>query len=209
MSRKNHVIQLVPLTYKTSSDIDTIEEGTPRQVLAEKKSVNRMEFYPAMANGLRPELSFVLWSVEYHNEPRLFYNGTMYEVIRTHSQDEQHIELVCQPLEWVQTGLSRLRDVVEIWYNDLSQQNSMGEQKPTPEKLFTLPAQIIYEGGGTTDVHGVIQTHNVAKVMLKYRTGITSAMFVKIQGQRWDIRYIEDPYHRHETLILTVERVVL
>lgn len=205
--RKKYIVQLISLAYKINEGGDNIQEEMTRQVFANKKSVNRKEFYPAYANGLRPEVTFVLWAAEYQDEPRLLCNGTIYEIIRTHTQGEREIELVCQSLRLVQTGLSRLRDQVEIWVNDLSQQNSMGEQKAIPKRKYTLSAQITYEGGSTTDAHGVVQTTNVAKVTIIYRADITSDQFLLIQGQRWDIRYIEDPYHRHETLVLTVERV--
>ncbi|MFD3271516.1 phage head closure protein [Paenibacillus dendritiformis] len=208
MRRRKYPIQLLPLLYVAGGDTDTIEEGKPRDVLADRKSVNRSEFYPAFANGLRPEVAFTIWSAEYEDEPRLTYNGIAYEIIRTHTgKDEREIELVCQPLDLVKTGLSRLRDTIEIWHNT-SKENSMGEQSPAPERLYTLPAQIVYKGGGTNEVDGVIETANAASITIKYRAGITSDMFVIIGGKRWDIRFIEDPYHRHETLILSVERVV-
>ncbi|MBU7320280.1 phage head closure protein [Paenibacillus oleatilyticus] len=207
--RRKYPIQLIPLTYVTGSDTDMVSEGTRRSILADRKSINRSEFYPAFANGLRPEVAFVVWTYEYANEPRLSYNGMDYEIIRTHTgEDEREIELICQPLSLVQTGLSRLRDSVEIWYNT-TVKNSMSEKSPRKERLFTLPAQVEFVGGGTANVSGrVIETTNNAKVTIRYREGIRPDMFLMIAGQRYDIRYIEDPYNRHETLTLHTERVV-
>lgn len=208
--KRNKLIALIPLEYNNGSCIDTVTEGTRRNVWAGQKSIRQSEFYQAFANGLRPEITFILRSIDYNNEPRLAWGDVDYEIVRTFtSKDERELELICQPLDLIKTGLSRLRDTIEIWHNTIVE-NSMGEKSPSTALLYTLPAHIEYKGGGsgTTGASDTIvtETTNNATVIIKYREGITSAMFLKINEERWDIRFIEDPYNRHETLILHVER---
>ena len=40
---------------------------------------------------------------------------------------------------------------------------------------------------------------------IRYRKGVTPDMWMEIQGQRYEILYILDPYLRHETLELFCE----
>jgi len=207
--RRKYPIQLIPLSYVTGADLDSVESGTPRPVLADRKSAKMSEFYPALANGLRPEVVFTIWAFEYKDEPRLTAEGKTYEIIRTYTgKDEREIELVCQTLDLVQTGLSRLRDTVEIWHIVFSE-NSLGKRVAGSERFATVPAEIEYAGGNTGNPAGdVIETTNRLTVKIKYREGIRPDMFLMIGGQRYDIQYIEDPYNRHETLILHAERKV-
>jgi len=208
--RLSEVVHLVGLIYVSSSitGIDTIIEGEPRESLAEKRSIRQSEFYEAIGNALRPTATFVIWVDEYRGEPRLIHDGITYEIIRTFEIKNRKLELVCQSLDDVQTNLSRLRDTVEIWHIALTE-NSMGEVSPAAERLYTVPAQVQYKGGGTTGTEDAIETINDLTVIIRYKEGITPDMFLMIDGVRHDIRYIEDPYNRHETLVLQVERVTL
>lgn len=43
------------------------------------------------------------------------------------------------------------------------------------------------------------------KVVIRYRNGVTPDMWLEIQGQRYEILYILDPYLRHETLEIFCE----
>lgn len=191
---------------ETSDNVFELAE-TSRDVLADKKSVNRDEFYKAISNDLRPTVAFKIRAVEYAGEQKLKHNGTDYMIVRTYSRNDETIELVCQAFDDVQTNLALLRDTVEIWHNTFIE-NSMGENSPMEERLFTVPARIEYRGGGSGVTSGVIETTNNVTVTIRYRAGITPDMHLFIDGQRWDIRYIEDPFNRHETLILHAERAV-
>lgn len=207
---RNKRITLISLKYLTEDNMDFISEGNRKNVWAGQKSIKQSEFYQAYANGLRPEITFIVRADQYNSEPRLSYNGVEYEIVRTYiGKDEREIELVCQRLDLIKTGLSRLRDIIEVWHN-VPAENSMGEKSPSPTLLCKLPAEIEYKGGGsgTTGASDAIvtETINNAVVKIKYRDGITPDMFLKINGERWDIRFIEDPYNRHETLILQMER---
>jgi len=90
------VISLITVTTTENELGDTIEVSTERQVFADKQSVRQSEFYQAAATGLRPELMFVVRSIDYQGETRLKYNDKEYNIIRTYDKDGELTELVCQ-----------------------------------------------------------------------------------------------------------------
>ena len=90
------VIKLISYTTTENELGDTIEVPTERQVFADKQSVRQSEFYQAATTGLRPELMFVVRTIEYNGETRLKYNGKEYSIIRTYDKDGELTELVCQ-----------------------------------------------------------------------------------------------------------------
>lgn len=90
------IIKLITVTTTENELGDTIEVSTERQVFADKQSVRQSEFYQAAATGLRPELMFVVRTIEYNGETRLKYNGKIYDIIRTYDKDGELTELVCQ-----------------------------------------------------------------------------------------------------------------
>ena len=90
------VISLITVTTTENELGDTIEVSTERQVFADKQSVRQSEFYQAAATGLRPELMFVVRTIEYNGETRLKYNDKEYSIIRTYDKDGELPELVCQ-----------------------------------------------------------------------------------------------------------------
>lgn len=75
---------------------DVITEKKYRKTYAAKKSIRQSEFYQANATGLRPELTFILWTREYKGEKYLKYGGKEYTIIRTFEPNSEEIELVCQ-----------------------------------------------------------------------------------------------------------------
>lgn len=90
------VISLITVTTTENELGDTIEVSTERQVFADKQSVRQSEFYQAAATGLRPELMFVVRTIEYNGETKLKYNGKEYTIIRTYDKDGELTELICQ-----------------------------------------------------------------------------------------------------------------
>ena len=90
------VISLITVTTTENELGDTIEVSTERQVFADKQSIRQSEFYQAAATGLRPELMFVVRTIEYNGETKLKYNGKEYSIIRTYDKDGELTELVCQ-----------------------------------------------------------------------------------------------------------------
>ena len=92
------VVKLISVTVTENDMGDIIETPTEREVFADKQSIRQSEFYQAAATGLRPELMFVVRSIDYNGEPKLKYNGKEYAIIRTYDKDGELIELICQGL---------------------------------------------------------------------------------------------------------------
>ena len=92
------VINLTSITQTENTMGDIIETPVKREVFADKQSIRQSEFYQAAATGLRPELMFVVRSIDYEQEPKLEYNNKTYNIIRTYEKDGELIELVCQGL---------------------------------------------------------------------------------------------------------------
>ena len=90
------VIDLISITRTQNNVGSWAESETLKQVFADKKSIRQSEFYQAQATGLKPELMFIMRSIDYTNETRLKYNNKLYEIIRTHEKNGELIELVCQ-----------------------------------------------------------------------------------------------------------------
>ncbi|MFH5181145.1 hypothetical protein ACHHV8_00005, partial [Paenibacillus sp. TAB 01] len=81
-----------------------------------------------------PNVTFEIHKFEYNGEQKIRYDGKEYLILRTFSKNNEILELVCQAYDDVRTNLAKLRDIVEIWHNELSE-NSMGEMSPTPVQL--------------------------------------------------------------------------
>ena len=90
------IIKLISVTVTENDMGDIIEAPVEREVFADKQSIRQSEFYQAAATGLRPELMFVVRSIDYEGEAKLKYNGKEYSIIRTYDKDGELIELICQ-----------------------------------------------------------------------------------------------------------------
>jgi len=90
------VVKLISVTVTENDMGDIIETPVEREVFADKQSIRQSEFYQAAATGLRPELMFVVRTIEYNGETRLKYNGKIYDIIRIYDKDGELTELVCQ-----------------------------------------------------------------------------------------------------------------
>lgn len=90
------VVNLIEVTSTVNELGDPIEKEIKTEVFADKQSIRQSEFYQAAATGLRPELMFVIRSIDYSQQPRLEYNNKTYFIIRTYEKDGELIELVCQ-----------------------------------------------------------------------------------------------------------------
>lgn len=74
---------------------EVTETTTKRMVFAELQSVRQSEFYQAAANGLKPELQFLLPDyAEYRNEKELEFDGVTYKILRTYKKGLM-LEVVC------------------------------------------------------------------------------------------------------------------
>ncbi|SNR85983.1 phage head-tail adaptor, putative, SPP1 family [Anaerovirgula multivorans] len=102
----------------------------------------------------------------------------------------------------------RLNKRIEVWYkvkelNDLKQTVQKDKFKtklwaaiiPQTGKSFSAPA----------DTKQAEITH---KIEVRYRNDLKSNMHIKYRGRRFDIKYILDPYEKHEKLEIYVSEVV-
>lgn len=91
------VINLIDVTDDINDLGDPIKIFIKKEnVFADKQSIRQSEFYQAAAAGLKPELTFIIRTCEYNQEPMLEYNSKTYNIIRTYEKENEFIELVCQ-----------------------------------------------------------------------------------------------------------------
>ncbi len=92
----NDVIELGSLSQSIVNG-EAINSYTYRKVFADKQSVRQSEFYEAKQIGLKPELMFVIRSIEYDNDERIRFKNKEYEILRTFDKGET-IEITCGAL---------------------------------------------------------------------------------------------------------------
>lgn len=68
---------------------EAIQTLVYRTVFGWKKSIRSSEFYNAANVGLKPELTFVVWSFEFANDERLKYNNKVYTILRVYNTGEK------------------------------------------------------------------------------------------------------------------------
>ena len=92
----NELIYLQTMKSTTNEVGDQVE--TPEKVMrfARLKSIGQSEFYQAHAQGLKPEIKFVLADyLDYGGQEEIIYNNFRYKVLRTFRTEENEIEIVC------------------------------------------------------------------------------------------------------------------
>jgi SPP1 family predicted phage head-tail adaptor len=91
----NDVIFLIS-TQKTKNKVgDLIEERIKTMRFAKIKSIGQSEFYQAQAQGMKPEIKFVLADyLDYDNQEEVVYNNFVYKVLRTYRSGNE-MEIVC------------------------------------------------------------------------------------------------------------------
>lgn len=89
----NDVIKLRSYT-ETTDEYGLVRRTViDRVVFAGLKSIGQSEFYQAQADGLKPQLKFVLADyMDYQGEKEIEYEGKMYSVLRTY-RDHKKIEI--------------------------------------------------------------------------------------------------------------------
>lgn len=65
------------------------------QVFAQVKSIGMNEFYASKGSGIKTDVKFVVYTIEYNNEDKIKYNGDIYKVIRTYRTGLDKLEIVC------------------------------------------------------------------------------------------------------------------
>lgn len=91
----NEVIYLLT-TQSTTNEVGDQTETTEKAMrFAKIKSIGQSEFYQAQAQGLKPEIKFVLADyLDYDNQEEVIHNNFRYKVLRTF-RTENEIEIVC------------------------------------------------------------------------------------------------------------------
>lgn len=90
------VINLISINTAENDIGDPISVPAKREIFADKQSIRQSEFYQAAATGIRPELMFIVRSIDYEQEPMLEYNNKNYKIIRVYDKDGELAELICQ-----------------------------------------------------------------------------------------------------------------
>ena len=91
----NDVITLLAITEAENSIGDLVETITRNEVFADKKSIGMKETYEAMAQGLKPELTFKLADYyDYDGQEYVEYEGNRYQILRTYQKSTNELELV-------------------------------------------------------------------------------------------------------------------
>ena len=108
----------------------------------------------------------------------------------------------------VGTPSTNLRTRAELWHMETAtERDDLGQYPVSPKLICRLWAAVTPQTGSLltgrlADTQISKTTH---KVTVRFRRGITPDMWLLIDGQRYDILYILDPYLRHETLELFCE----
>lgn len=89
-------IYLIESENSTSNDNgDIINIAKERKVLAYISSIKQSEFYQAQANGLKPEITFIIRSFEYKGEMSIRQGNKKYKLLRAFNRADGNVELVC------------------------------------------------------------------------------------------------------------------
>lgn len=98
----NDILKFVKQTRSIDHLGDTVVLETERTVFCMTKSIGQSEFYQAQANGLKPEIKFVIADyLDYENELIVRYKAfnqaeyETYSVIRTY-RTGNNLEIVCR-----------------------------------------------------------------------------------------------------------------
>lgn len=83
-------------TRRAKNEVGDLIETTEKAMrLAKMKSIGLSEFYQAQAQGLRPEIKFVLADhLDYNGQEHIIYNGFRFKVLRTYRAGNE-MEIVC------------------------------------------------------------------------------------------------------------------
>lgn len=87
-------LTLTTLTHTTNTMGDPVTTETDVIVFADKKSVGQKEFYQASAQGLKPEMAFVVRTCDYSQQALAKWNGKRYKILRTYDRNDEFTELV-------------------------------------------------------------------------------------------------------------------
>lgn len=94
----NEKINLIAAAGTYASPKAEAQGGTSTTVFGEKQSVKRADFYPAVAAGLVPQATFIVWTAEYSEQEYVGYGSDYYKVVRSYDRPDLRTELICTKL---------------------------------------------------------------------------------------------------------------
>lgn len=103
---------------------------------------------------------------------------------------------------------SDLRTRGSLWQMGAApEKDALGQFPAVPKKVTDLWCSVVPQTGSllTGRLADTQLSKTTHKVTVRFRRDITPDMWLVIDGQRYDILYILDPYLRHETLELFCE----
>lgn len=96
----DHELTLISVNSTENDMGDIIAMESRIEVLCDVESVTRSEHYSASANGLRPEIVFVLNQYDYNKQELVEFEGVKYRVIRSYKSKKSKriddLELICE-----------------------------------------------------------------------------------------------------------------
>lgn len=90
---KTNIIYLQSVTYEKDQYGVNRAIKTERKVYCDVSSVTSAEFFQGGAQGLKPDLRFVMSIFDYQDEEELIFEGKPYSIYRTYRGKNDDIEL--------------------------------------------------------------------------------------------------------------------
>lgn len=90
---KTNIIYLQSVTYEKDQYGVNRAIKTERKVYCDVSSVTSAEFFQGGAQGLKPDLRFVMSIFDYKDEEELIFEGKTYSIYRTYRGKNDDIEL--------------------------------------------------------------------------------------------------------------------
>lgn len=90
---KTNIIYLKSVTYEKDQYGVDRPIKTARKVYCDVSSVTSAEFFQGGAQGLKPDLRFVMSIFDYKDEEELIFEGKTYSIYRTYRGKNDDIEL--------------------------------------------------------------------------------------------------------------------
>lgn len=72
-----------------------VERYEESEVWADRKSVNRSEFYAATQAGMKADVVFTVNAIDYQEQSMVRVGEVLYDVVRTYQKELDHVELTC------------------------------------------------------------------------------------------------------------------
>lgn len=105
---------------------------------------------------------------------------------------------------------SILNRKVEIFKPVQGEENELGQREIAEELVDVVWAAIVPQTGSMLRGRpsDTVLTKATHKFIIRYRSDLTTDMYIRYGGQRHDIIFILDPYENHERLEIFTEEVI-